>query len=369
MVKKILFLIRRAPPNTGAIKMNEFYYNVIKKDKNYKISAIKLNNYKTISQMGRFNLLTIFNFIKNYLKLLFKLIFDKPDLIYMEVAPSGLALLRDSFYLSLAKLFNVKIVVQFHAKGLSNYINNKIKYNYFKYIFKNVKAIILSPALINEYSKVISKDQIYFLPNGISDDVESNLNKILNNRKKQGKLNILFLSNMLEFKGPIDVLYICKKLQDNNINFTCNFVGDFSSGDFKNKFIKILHESKLEQKCILRGEKHGTAKRKYFENANVFIYPTHNDCFPLVILESFMYGIPVLTYNVGAIKDMVSTDYLGFVAEDNKYIDIYKYLVEHEKEIINLKQATKIRKHFLDNYLSENSEKKFINIISNELKK
>lgn len=369
MVKKILFLIRRAPPNTGAIRMNESYYNLIKNDNNYKTSAIKLNNYQSISQMGRFNLVTIFNFIKNYFKLLFKLIFDKPDLIYMEAAPSGLALIRDSLYLSLAKLFNIKILVQFHAKGLSNYIDNKIKYNYFKFIFKKVKVIVLSPSLIPEYSKIISNDQMYFLPNGIPDNVKFDLKKILKDRRKQDKLNILFLSNLLEFKGPIDVLYICKKLQDNNIDFTCNFVGDFSTKDFKNKFLKLLTELKLDKKCILRGEKHGTAKRKYFENANVFIYPTHNDCFPLVILESFMYGIPVLTYGVGAIKSMVSTDYLGFVANDNRYIDIYKYLIEHEKEIINLKYATKIRLHFLDNYLSENSEKEFLNIISTELKK
>ncbi len=368
MVKKILFLIRRVPPKTGAVKINEFYYNLIKNDKKYKTSVIKLNSYNSISQMGRFNFFTIFVFFKNYFKLLFHLIFHKPDLIYMEVAPSGLALLRDSFYILLVKLFRVKILVQFHAKGLSNYINKKYKYHYFKFVFKNIKTIILSPALISEYSKVILVDQMYFLPNGIPDKIKFKFNTILKNRCKD-KLNLLFLSNMLEFKGPIDVLYICKMLKDNNVDFTCDFVGGFSSKDFEDKFKKVQKELNLEKECILRGAKHGLAKSKYFEKANCFIYPTHNDCFPLVILESFMYGIPVLTYNVGAIKNIASTDFLGFVAEDKKYVDIYKFLNEHKKEIINLKHATKIRKHFLDNYLSEISAKKFKGIVNNELKK
>ena len=365
---KILFLIRRSPPITGATTMNEFYYNLMSSNDNYVTNVIKLNNYSSMPKMGRLTFSNIVGFFKNYTSLFYKLIRYKPNLIYFEMAPTGIALIRDSFYLLLIKLFKTKVIVQFHAKGMSNYINNSIKFKYFRFIFKSTKVIILSKSLYPEYSKIINKQQVYYLPNRIDDNVHNKFKQIQINRRKSTKLNILFLSNMLEFKGPIDILHICDKLQKNKVDFKCTFVGDFDSQDYKNKFINTINRYELNKRCILVGSKFGVDKRKYFEDANVFIYPTHKDCFPLVILESFMYGIPVLTYNIGAIKDLISNNYLGYITHDKNYIDIYTYLIKHEKKIISLKYANIIRSHFLDNYLSECSKIEFIEIINKELK-
>jgi len=66
--------------------------------------------------------------------------------------------------------------------------------------------------------------------------------------------------------------------------------------------------------------------RSLLEESNIFLYFSHYDNFPLVILEAMASGLPVLTNDVGAINEMINREQDGFIASDqNAYV---QYLVE-----------------------------------------
>ena len=71
------------------------------------------------------------------------------------------------------------------------------------------------------------------------------------------------------------------------------------------------------QSCAVRylGRKYGEAKKEILSKANVFVLPTMNDCFPLVILEAMDNGLPVVTTPVGGIPDIVDDEVTGLIAE------------------------------------------------------
>jgi len=49
--------------------------------------------------------------------------------------------------------------------------------------------------------------------------------------------------------------------------------------------------------------------------ANVFVLPTMDDCFPLVLLEAMGHGKPVVTTPIGGISDIVEDKVSGLIAK------------------------------------------------------
>jgi len=367
MKKKVLFLGRFPPPVHGAAVMNENYFEALNKDKNFKVKKIKLNKYDSLENIGKIDKNKIKGFFSTTNELIKSLIKFKPKIIYLEMAPSGLAFYRDSIYILISKLFHKKIFTQFHAKGMGKNTKTIFSKLYHKFVFKKTKVILLSEILYSDVSKIIKRNQVEILPNGISDEItDKEFGKIIAKRKKNKKPVFLFLSNMIESKGPIDTLKICNELKKAKIAFECLFVGKFQDKEFEERFFQELKELDLEKNCKYLGPKYGKEKSKILERTNYLIFPTEypDECYPLVILEAFMYGIPVFSYNEGAIKEIISENYLGYVSKNRKWEDLEFKLQERLKKTQNCK---KIREYFKKNYVFNISAKKLKKILLKNL--
>lgn len=362
-MKKILFLVRLPPPMTGAAKMNHLYLNSELINSKFIIKHIKLNAYTTLEKSLKNKFLSFCNFFIVLFKLTFNLFFYKPNIVYFEMAPTGIAFYRDSIYLWVLKLFKKQVFCHFHARGFNIKRMNELKLSYHIKLFKNIKIILLSESLYYDVSNFIEKQNVTFLPNGIVDEI-SNINfKKHINKKNKPIINLVYLSNMIESKGPLDVLKICLDLKNKNINFTCNFIGQWDSVEFKQKWYNFLKINKLEKNCFYLGPKYGRQKIELLLKSNFLIFPSKYslECYPLVILESFMCGVPVLTFNTGAIKNIVKNKNLGFVSKSNNYNEITNYILNFIENDIE-SDYWFIRNHFLKNHLLEFSEKKLIKI-------
>jgi len=366
--KKILFLVRLPPPMHGAAKMNDLYLNSKLINSNFCIKYIKLNNYSSLKQNIISKALSLLGMINIIFKLISTLVFWRPDLIYFEIAPRGYAFLRDSIYIWICKLFSKKIICQLQARGIALEVNKKWKRDYYKLVFKNIKVIMLSKQLYSDVQKVISRNNVFYLPNGIENEIsDREFNSIITKRKKNKKSVLLFFSNMIESKGPLDVLEVCKLLKKDKTDFECLFAGAWDSYEFRDKWYETVKRYELEDQCKYLGPKYGKEKNKLFENANYLIFPTKYpmECYPLVIMEAFMYGVSVLSYDTGAIKEIINKDELGFVSKNNNYQDIYKYL---KSNIYKQSNEIKIRNQFKERHTFDKAEQKMVIIFKNVIK-
>jgi len=358
MRKKVLFLGRFPPPVHGAAIMNQNYFEALDKDKNFEVKRIKINYLDSLNELGKVNFRKFFGFFAVFFKTLFSLIEFRPSIVYFELAPKGFAFYRDSVYVLLCKLFRKKIIFHFQAKGVSKAVKNPLAKKYYRLIFRKTKSILLSEMLYYDVKEVMGKNQIFIVPNAVKDELpEKGFKKIIQKRKQNKKLILLFLSNMIETKGPLDVLKICNKLKKEKVDFECNLVGKFQDEDFRKRFENKLEEFKLEKHCKYLGPKYGEEKQKILEKTNYLIFPTKypEECSPLVILEAFMYGIPVLSYDNGAMREIIDKDYLGFVSKRGGWQDLFK---EIRKRISGKENHGKIREEFKNKYiLSESVEK------------
>jgi glycosyltransferase involved in cell wall biosynthesis len=355
---KILFLGRFAPPMHGAARMNELYYDYL--NRHYQMKKIKINYSSKFSQIGKFNIMKFFGIFIVFFKLIWQLFFFKPSLIYFEIAQKGIAFYRDSFYVLICKIFRKKIIFSIHGREVGSKYN---KYN--KFIFKNAKTIVLSEVLYPTVKNFIDKSDVYFLGNGIEDEIYNHeAREIFLERKKNKKMVLLYLSNMMREKGALDALDFCAKLKKKKIDFECFFVGAFSDVDFGREWTEHAKMLGVRKECKYLGAKYGKDKREILAKANFLIFPTFykTECYPLVILEAFMFGIPVLSYNTGAIKKIISKDFLGCASKKKDVDDFFKYLKKGD-----VKDWEKIRNYFKKNYTIEISGRDLKKIVEGEL--
>jgi len=115
----------------------------------------------------------------------------------------------------------------------------------------------------------------------------------------------MVLSNVIGEKGAGDLLDACRMLSDRGVAFYCRFAGAISSGFSAETLEAMVRERGLEKRIYYSGTLFGEDKKVAYRQADVFVHPSREDCFPLVILEAMSAGLPVVASREGGIPDEV----------------------------------------------------------------
>ena len=199
-------------------------------------------------------------------------------------------------------------------------------------MFKNADVVFLSKLLVPQYENYLKKENIHICPNGIYET--------LDHEPKVEKSNVIpkifFLSNLIISKGVLILLDAIKILKDKGYQLECDFVGNESFDLTTESFNKEINNRGLSECVKYHGKKYGADKIAYFQNADIFVFPTFysGECFPLVLLEAMEYKLPLISTNNGAIEDIVIDEVNGFVCKQQ---DLQGLALSIEK-LINSKE-------------------------------
>jgi len=327
--KKLLLFIKCPPPLTGATQINLFVKNNSYLLDNFIMRSIDISYSKSLKHMGHFSLSKIYTVIKNIVLLLIELIRFRPQLVYFQLSPLGMAFLRDLIYIIVIKLSFTRILYHLHGKGIKKRISKNIIYRFiYQFTFKNEFIICLSKKLTDDVNLIYSGSP-FVVNNGIPSinyklDIQTTNNK---------KTKILFLSNLIRSKGILDFLDILKNLNDNNIEYDAIICGH-EAGLTKESLNYEIHQRNLGKRVQYIGPVMGIKKAQVLASSDIFLYPTHNDVFPLVLLEAMQYGIPVISTFEGAIPEIIKDGVNGVLIEKKNVKDFAaqtKMLLKNDK--------------------------------------
>jgi glycosyltransferase involved in cell wall biosynthesis len=314
MKPSILFCLHLPPPIHGSSKVGEYIFNSNEIKKNFNSVFVNLLASDSISKTGKFSskkLLSAFNVVA---KVLYRcLTYKRPDLVYYALTTTGLAYYRDFIVIIILKLFGNQIVYHLHNKGISKYKSKGANNFLYEITFKRSRVILLAPQLYTDIKDFVAENQTYYCPNGIPDH-----GKIKKGKPKlvSSNVNILFLSNLIESKGVLNLVDALELLNLNGVGFSAVFAG--KEGDItKGQFNEYLSERNLTESVKFIGEVYGNEKEEVFLNADIFVFPTYyeKECFPLVILEAMSFGLPVVTTFEGGIQEMVDDGKTGYLVQ------------------------------------------------------
>ena len=315
-MKKILFILHLPPPVHGSSLVGRYIHDSLIINETFSTRFINLNTSKSVNEIGKNPLLKITRYLKilvSFIRHIFKF---KPDLIYLAINAKGIGFYKDLPIALIAKIFRKKIVLHYHNKGVKTHQNNFFHKFFYKLLFKNTKVILLSNLLYDDVKKYVNEEDVYYCPNGIPviecEKPNTNENQIL---------ELLFLSNLIESKGVFVLLDALRILKNQKITFHCNFVGgegDISSQQLKQK----ISELNLEDIVTYHGKQFGDDKYRLYNRSDVFILPTFNDCFPLVLLEAMQFNLSLISTYEGGIPEIIDDNETGYLVEKQDSVDL-----------------------------------------------
>lgn len=358
-MKKILYFVQLPPPIHGVSLINDFVYKNEHINGNISKELIKIDFSNSIGELTKISIKKLILYLRLIFKVINKLLVFKPDFIYFTIVPTGIGFLRDLPFILIFKLFHVKAILHFHGKGVeksSKLIHYRVIYNW---ALKNNVVIHLSHNLmVREFKKLRLVDTaIYIAENGITNEYLK-----ISNRTNKEEITILFLSNLHPSKGLFVLLESFLLLRTpKNKRLKLNLVGSLPNTKIKNRINQ--YKAKCNNVIDLIGPKYNSDKCFYLNNADIFIHPTLNDAFPLVILEAMQARLPIISTYQGAISDIIVDNESGLLCVENDVQELTRktqLLVDNEELRYKLSQNAYSR--YLEKYTLERFENTMANI-------
>ncbi len=233
-----------------------------------------------------------------------KLIFDHPSIVHIHTS-SWLFFYLRSCEVLLARLFRVPVVLHIHGASFHHFLNQITwtgrRYTQLILHFSN-RVIVLSELWKRHLLARCSEHKIRIVPNGIETRIYL---EGKNTPETDGVCTALFVGSLGTRKGVYDILYALEDQRLIDMEFKVVFVGDFETERDRKNIEKRCLDEKLLSKVVFTGPLFGEDKVKWFQKASFLLFPSHNENFPIVMIEAMAAGLPIVISDVGAIPEVL----------------------------------------------------------------
>lgn len=308
MKPTILFVLHMPPPIHGASMMGKYIHDSKVINEAFDCHYINLTTAKNLADIGKAGIRKLFLFIQLLGRISKEVKRLKPELVYVTPNACGGAFYKDFVIVQLLKAMGCKVVAHYHNKGVASRQDRKLDKWLYHHFFKGIQVILLAEPLYADMQRFVKREQVQFCPNGIPKSTVVN-----KNATKKNQPHIFFLSNLLIDKGVLTLLDACKLLKAQGYVFHCDFVGGETADMDAEHFKQECEQRKIADSVTYHGRKYGKEKLTFFQQADIFVLPTFNECFPLVLLEAMEQGLPCISSAIGGTPEIIDEGKTGFL--------------------------------------------------------
>jgi glycosyltransferase involved in cell wall biosynthesis len=204
----------------------------------------------------------------------------------------------------------IPYVAQIHSDVDASSIFGRLFLNIYKKIIlrrflKNAKNIFV---LTSDYKEIISKkygiekNKISIIPNGVREEF------FIKRKKRKIASKLLFVGRIVKSKNPFDLI---RTIEICNSRINLDIVGE---GGLVEETKKLVKERKLKN-ITFHGKKEGKELVLMYKNADIFVSNTSKESFGITYIEAMASGLPIITSNIPAVRNVVKDNYNGILCE------------------------------------------------------
>lgn len=352
-------ILHLPPVEHGAAKIGGLILNSTYINSHLSIDYIDLGVSKNLAEVGMFQLSKFGRIFVLNLRVIWALFRKKYALVYITPTTRSFGIYKDAITVQVVKLFHKRVVVHLHNKGIMENSSSTMSLWAYKSIFDNSFVILQSLLLKSDFTVPLAPREFYRVSNGIEDE---SIPK--NDYQPHNTLVILFLSNLFVSKGVFLFLEVLNRLESKGYNFEGRIIG--KEGDISSShLIKEIDRMGLSSKVSFIGPIYGKKKFQEMTAADILVYPTLDDCFPLVVIEALSCGLPVIASAVGGIPDILNNGECGVLIPPGNIYEMEKQLeVLVQNQELRSDLSKKARSYYLDNFTIDYFEKNLTKTLS-----
>jgi glycosyltransferase involved in cell wall biosynthesis len=304
---RLLLLVQLPPPIHGVTVVNQAIIKSELLATRFDIEILPLAFSASLQDINRLSVRKIGRMLDTCVRLAHALMSRRPDAVYFTLSPNGNAFYRDCVLVAIMKLLGVPQIFHLHGKGIRERIGVPWRRQLYRWAFRGAWVIHLADRLVADLESLVPRERVLVVPNGIAE------RSVPDRGERASGSRLLYLSNMIETKGPLVLVEALGLLRARGIAFEATFAGaEFNDGCL-DRFHEAIRRLGLERQVHYVGPAYDEAKHRLLDEHDVFVFPTCNDAFPLVVLEAMQAGIPVVTTHEGAIPEIIEDGETGLL--------------------------------------------------------
>lgn len=247
--------------------------------------------------------------------------------VYLTIGSSLMGFIRDALLIWPSRFMGRRIVLRVYGGGYGMFYSSQPA------VFRKLIRHTLAQATVIMIEGKLLRDQLDFVPdidakirivsNGLPDDLIPGTSgpKSL---PVGDPFRLLYLANMIESKGYLDVLAACRILREKySLPVRCDFCGafirtavdevDVSVEEAGRRFHDLVDRWGLRDVVTFHGVVGGVLKTQLHVDSHAFVLPTRYpwEGQPIVLIEALAFGTPVIATRYRGIPEQVIDGYNG----------------------------------------------------------
>lgn len=199
------------------------------------------------------------------------------------------------------------ISVHFTSRPVDERIFSKITLKlHHRTISKCSHLIAITNYVKKLYSKLFDKDKISVIPLG----VDAQTFRPSNKNKMKEEFEVLFVGSLYPLKGVEYLIRSIKYVAREEKKIKLRIVGE---GPEKRRLKLLVNKLKLKNNVHFEGFVPYDRIMRYYQNCDVFCFPTLGEPFGKAILEAMACGKPVIASNIGGPAEIVENEKTGYL--------------------------------------------------------
>lgn len=259
---------------------------------------------------GQWHKLTkYFTTVFDYLGFFFKLLIYKPALVHQNTSLGPGGVKRDVGFLKISNMFNVPVFLFIHGWNTEYEAIVEADPNHiFRKLFLTVNQMaVLNSSVAQKLRSWGYKGPIEQLTTTVEDELIEGSDDLLSRDETDRKVHFLFMSRVEKPKGIEELIRGFGKAKSRS-DMHLDIAGSGSARDFAEDLVKELG---LTQDVTFHGMVIGDEKKRLMANSDVFILPSYTEGLPTSMLESMVFGMPIIVTAVGGIPDVFQAGNMG----------------------------------------------------------
>lgn len=327
--------------NIGSIPMLNRAFMVRLSEK-YNFAPFNINRKYGKSKVSNMNLINLFYLFKQYIYLIVKVLRQKPTVFHYAIT-SNWNFEKSLLFLRTVKFLGVKKAIgHLHGGSFNVFLEGMSETKKARAIRKlnSIDTVIVAS---NYWKEFLQKNNVIIPIMVVNNPIDLDYVSIINQKKKKERNNkFLFVGSLGKRKGFYDIIEVSKSID----KFVIEAVGSEDRKNDLNTINSLIDEHQLSSKVrIILSEKMSIEEKvNYFTSNLVFLFPSYNENFPLVIIEAACAGMPIISTKVGAIPEFfthMKNIYFVTPGDTNEIKEAINFMINNDEERQKLGQEAR----------------------------
>ena len=280
-----------------------------------------------------------------------------PDatVVWHSISPKLFGHVRDRFTV-LKHVRGRKLIAVVHRGNFAHLFSSPVTRGTALRASEDISRFVFNDPILSEACAAwIPEEKRAVLPNSIEEallvsDPEIDLKR---SSRDRNTLRLLYLSNMIESKGYLDVVRAAGLLRERGVSFHLDMVGHWYREVDEKAYEAMIQSEGLSGCIVHHGPVSDRKKIKAFHlAADVFLLPTYypTEAQPVSIIEALSAGTPVVTTAQGGIPGMVRDEIEALIVRPRNPAEIANAVERFSDPELWESLSRHCRQRFLDIY-------------------